>query len=69
MMRNEVLTNKTMFPIGRIALDLEHLRMLEMLQVFKQLPSHMEPPSIHGCINDCFMVGGIGVEEAKKCIS
>jgi hypothetical protein len=34
MMRNEVLTNKTMFPIGRIALDLEHLRMFEMLQVF-----------------------------------
>ena len=38
MMRNELLTNKTMFRIGRIALDLEHLRMFEMLQILKQRP-------------------------------
>ncbi len=66
MMRSEVLSNKTMFPIGRIALDLEHLRLFEMLRIFKQLPKE---PTIHGCINDCFMVSGIGVEEAKKCCS
>ena len=66
MMRSEVLTNKTMFPIGRIALDLEHLRMFEMLQVFKKLP---QQPSIHGCINDCFMLKGIGQEDAEKCCS
>ena len=66
MMRDEVLTNKTMFPIGRIALDLEHLRMFEMLQVLKKLP---KPPSIHGCINDCFMLSGISSEEAKECCS
>jgi hypothetical protein len=66
MMRSELLFNKTMFPIGRIALDLEHLRLFEMLQIFKELPNQ---PTIHGCINDCFMVSGISRDEAKKCCS
>jgi hypothetical protein len=55
-----------MYPVGRIALDLEHLRMFQMLQVFKQLPHQ---PTLHGCINDCFMVTGIGRDEAEKCCS
>ena len=64
MMRNELLTNKTMYPIGRIALDLEHLRMFEMLQILRQLPTEV---TIHGCINDCFKVTGIDEKDAEDC--
>ena len=64
MMRKELLGNKTMFPIGRIALDLEHLRMFDMLQVIMQLPVR---PAIYGCINDCFMLDHITEEDAQKC--
>ena len=64
MMRNEVITNKTTFPIGRIALDLEHLRMFEMLQILRQLPTEV---TIHGCINDCFKVTGIDEKDAEDC--
>ena len=62
MMRKEVLCNKTMFPIGRIALDLEHLRMFEMVQIIKDMDV---PPAIYGCINDCFMLDHITIEEAQ----
>ena len=61
MMRNEILGNKTMFPIGRIALDSEHLRRFEMLQIIMPLQN---PPAIYGCINDCFIVDRITIEEA-----
>jgi hypothetical protein len=64
MMRDQVLGNKTMFPIGRIALDLEHLRMFEMLQIIRQLPV---PPAIYGCINDCFILDKFTKEEAQEC--
>jgi hypothetical protein len=64
MMRDQVLGNKTMFPIGRIALDLEHLRMFEMLQILQKMKI---PPAIYGCINDCFILDKITTEEAQEC--
>ena len=50
MTRTDLLTNRTMFPIGRIALDIEHLLVWKLYYRLKELP---RPPSIHGCINDC----------------
>merc|ERR1712197_58674 len=50
MTRTDLLTNRTMFLIGRIALDIEHLLVWKLYYRLKELP---RPPSIHGCINDC----------------
>ena len=66
MTRKEILTNKTMYPIGSVALDLEHLHMFKMLRVLQHLPT---PPTIHGCINDCFFVSGITAKIAEDVCS
>ena len=50
MTRTDLLTNRTLFLIGRIALDVEHLLLFKLYYRLKQLP---RPPSIHGSINDC----------------
>ena len=50
MTRTDTLTNRTMFLIGRIALDKEHLILWQLLYQLKQIP---RAPTVHGCINDC----------------
>ena len=50
MTRTDLLTNRTMFLIGRIALDKEHLVLYKLLYCLKQIP---QAPTIHGCTNDC----------------
>ena len=49
MTRTDLLTNRTMFLIGR-ALDKEHLVLYKLLYSLKQIP---RAPTIHGCTNDC----------------
>ena len=51
MSRTDTLTNRTMFLIGRIALDKEHLLLWQLLYRLKQIP---HAPTVHGCVNDCF---------------
>ena len=50
MTRTDTLTTRTMFLIGRIALDKEHLIRWQLLYQLKQIP---RAPTVHGCINDC----------------
>ena len=50
MTRTDLLTNRTMFLIGRIALDKEHLVLYKLFYSLKQIP---QAPTIHGCTNDC----------------
>ena len=63
MTRTETLCNRTMFLIGRIPLDVEHLL---IWQLYKQLKSIPRAPTIHGCINDCLFVKGAMQEELEK---
>ena len=53
MSRTDMLTNRTMYPIGRIPLDIEHLLRWRLHYRLKQIP---RPPSVHGCINDCLFL-------------
>ena len=50
MTRTDMLTNRTMFLIGRIPLDMEHYLLWKLHYRLKQIP---RAPSAHGCINDC----------------
>ena len=50
MTRTDMLTNRTMFLIGRIALDKEHLHLWQLIFRLKQIP---RAPTVHGCVNDC----------------
>ena len=50
MTRTDMLTNRTMYLIGRIPLDIENLLMWKLHYRLKQIP---RPPLVHGCINDC----------------
>ena len=60
--RTETLCNRTMFLIGRIPLDGEHLLIWQLYRQLKTLP---RAPSIHGCINDCLFVKGATEEELE----
>ena len=53
MTRTETMCNRTMFLIGRIPLDGEHLLIWQLYRQLKTLP---RAPSIHGYINDCLFV-------------
>ena len=50
MTRTDMLTNRTMFLSGRIALDKEHLVLCKLLYCLKRIP---QAPTVHGCTNDC----------------
>ena len=50
MTRTDMLTNRTMFLIGRIPLDIEHYLLWKLHYRLKQIP---RPPSVHCCVNDC----------------
>ena len=62
MTRTETMCNRTMFLIGRIPLDGEHLLIWQLYRQLKTLP---RAPSIHGCINDCLFVKGATEEELE----
>jgi hypothetical protein len=63
MTRTETLCNRTMFLIGRIPLDMEHLLIWQLYRQLKTLPRE---PSIHGCIDDCLLVKGETQEELEE---
>ena len=65
MKRTEVLNNRTMYLIGRIPLDIEHLLMYRGYQALQKLPI-----TIHGCINDCFFVASkkLGGKQLKAIV-
>jgi hypothetical protein len=63
MIRTETLCNRTMFLIGRIPLDGEHLLIWQLYRQLKTLP---RAPSIHGCINDCLFVKGATEEDLEE---
>ena len=50
MTRTDMLTNRNMFLIGRIALDKEHYVLWKLLCCLKQIP---RAPTVHRCTNDC----------------
>ena len=50
MTRTVMLTGRTMFSVGRIALDKEHLLIWELLYRLKHIP---RAPTVHGCTSDC----------------
>ena len=51
MSRAETVSNRTMFLIGRIPLDVEHAEMFKLRRVLRRLPVQ-----IHGGVNDCMYV-------------
>ena len=63
MTRTETLCNRTMFLIGRIPLDTEHLLIWQLYRQFKTLPREL---SIPGCINDCLFVKGASEEDLQQ---
>lgn len=62
MTRTDMLTNRTMFLIGRIALDKEHLHLWQLIFRLKQIP---RAPTLHGCINDCLYLRPVKENEEK----
>ena len=62
MTRTDMLTNRTMFLIGRIALDKEHLLLWQLLYRLKQIP---RAPTVHGCINDCLYLRPVEENEEE----
>ena len=50
MTRTDMLTNRTMFLIGRIPLDMGHYLLWKLHYRLRQIP---RAPSAHGCIKDC----------------
>ena len=62
MTRTDMLTNRTMFLIGRIALDKGHLLLWQLLYRLKQIP---RAPTVHGCINDCLYVRPVDETEEE----
>ena len=62
MSRSETLTNRTMFLIGRMALDAEHCF---LWQLHKRMSTIFPPMRFHGCINDCLFVTGVEHEQIE----
>ena len=62
MCRSETLTNRTMFLIGRIALDAEHLFLWKL---HKRMSTIFPTMRFHGGINDCLFVTGVPHEEIE----
>ena len=62
MCRSETLTNRTMFLIGRMALDAEHSF---LWQLHKRMSTIFPPMLFHGCINDCLFVTGVEHEQIE----
>ena len=56
MCRSETLTNRTMFLIGRMALDAEHVF---VWQLHRSMVARFPAMKFHGCINDCLFVTGV----------
>ena len=53
MSRTELLKNRTMFLIGRIALDMEHWMIWWLHFQIKKMNRAEQFATVHGCINDC----------------
>ena len=62
MTRTDMLTNRTMFLIGRIALDKEHLLLWQLLYRLKQIP---RAPTVHGCTNGWLYVRPVDETEEE----
>ena len=62
MTRTDMLTNRTMFLVGRIALDKEHLHLWQLIFRLKQIP---RAPTLHGCINDCLYLRPVQESEEE----
>ena len=60
MCQKETLSNRTMFLIGRAALDYEHCLVWGM---WTALQSIFLKVRVHGCINDCILVDGVDEHE------
>ena len=62
MCRSETLTNRTMFLIGRMALDAEHCF---VWQLHRRMSTIFPAMRFHGCINDCLFVTGVPHEQIE----
>ena len=65
MCRSETLTNRTMFLIGRMALDAEHCF---VWQLHRTMAARFPAMKFHGCINDCLFVTGVERKQIKHMI-
>ena len=64
MSRTELLSNRTMYLIGRMPLDGEHHLIWRLYTNLKQeLP---RPIKVHGCINDCLFLTGATQDELEE---
>ena len=61
MSKKEMLSNRTMFLIGRIPLDVEHALMYKLRVILFTAP--FGAVKIHGCINDCLLVTPINPKD------
>jgi len=62
MCRTETLCNRTMFLIGRLALDAEHLLIWRLYRFLCLIP---RPIAFHGCINDCLLISGVEADDLR----
>ena len=62
MCRSETLTNRTMFLIGRMALDAEHLFVWKL---HKRMSTIFPAMRFHGCVKDCLFVTGVPNEDIE----
>ena len=62
MCRSETLINRTMFLIGRIALDAEHVF---LYKPHKRMSTIFPAMCFHGCINDCLFVSKVPHKEIE----
>ena len=63
MSRTELLKNRTMFLIGRIALDMEHWMIWRLHSQIKQMNRAKQTATVHGCSNDCLYLRPVPSEE------
>jgi len=63
MCRKETLSNRTMFLIGRAALDYEQVLVFKMWHITSTV---LPKVSVHGAINDCILVKGVSADELER---
>jgi hypothetical protein len=61
--RIEIISNQSMFAIGRIPLDIEHLQVFRLMRALKYAPH-----TIHGAVNDCLRITTRHLDKVKAIV-